>query len=329
MASIYKRASGYWYIKFKADGRWIYRSLGVKTRRAAEQAKRNFLASEFAPSPDEQITWDRLWPLYDRWARAHLSRRTIETRLWAIGSWRRHSTKNQPATVTLQDVEAFKTAMLEAGRTPNTVNCALRGMQAFLSRCQKQGWYDGPNPWAQTEQVRVTRRLPVWLDGDDMGRVLTVAEEHGREAHLLFALGIFAGMRKQEITDARWDWIDWARSTIAIQGKGSKRRVVPLHQRLREILQLYRQESGWIVAPHCQPGRDRYRYDPVKLFRAVANAAGVPHITPHVLRHTFASQLVSAGVDLFKVQKWLGHSSPVTTQIYAHLREADDDINRF
>jgi len=61
---------------------------------------------------------------------------------------------------------------------------------------------------------------------------------------------------------------------------------------------------------------------------SVCKQAGVPWVTPHVLRHTFASQLAMAGVSLYKISQWLGHSDFKTTQIYAHLQASDDDIDR-
>ena len=72
----------------------------------------------------------------------------------------------------------------------------------------------------------------------------------------------------------------------------------------------------------------RYRYDFKKAFCSVCREADVPWVTPHVLRHTFASQLAMAGVSLYKISKWLGHSDFETTQIYAHLQASDDDIDR-
>ncbi|HDD24105.1 MAG TPA: hypothetical protein ENF52_01555 [Chloroflexi bacterium] len=70
-----------------------------------------------------------------------------------------------------------------------------------------------------------------------------------------------------------------------------------------------------------------YRYDFKKGFAAVCKEAGLDWVTPHTLRHTFASQLAIAGVSLYKISKWLGHSNFSTTQIYAHLQASDEEIN--
>jgi site-specific recombinase XerD len=106
-----------------------------------------------------------------------------------------------------------------------------------------------------------------------------------------------------------------------------------LNSRLRGILQEYQSDNPaeFIVYPNM-PEKDgaetSYRVDFTEAFRTVVTTAGLADVTPHVLRHTFASQLAIAGVSIFKISAWLGHASVVTTQIYAHLSPDDDDINR-
>jgi integrase len=80
--------------------------------------------------------------------------------------------------------------------------------------------------------------------------------------------------------------------------------------------------------PETEPNGRGYRVDPKKSFATVVRAAGVSWCTPHILRHTFASQCVIAGIDLYRVSQWLGHSSITTTQIYAHLLPGDRMINK-
>jgi site-specific recombinase XerD len=77
------------------------------------------------------------------------------------------------------------------------------------------------------------------------------------------------------------------------------------------------------------PGKHRYRYEFKKVFRSVIEEAGLQGVTPHVLRHTFASQLAMSGVSLYRISQWLGHADFKTTQVYAHLSPHDEDINSF
>ena len=107
-------------------------------------------------------------------------------------------------------------------------------------------------------------------------------------------------------------------------------RPIPLNLKLNDILTPYRKESGYLLDSDF-PEEERsnlLRYDFKNSFKRIVEKAGLPWVTPHVLRHTFASQLAKAGVSLYKIQQWLGHSDPKTTMIYAHLQAQDDEINK-
>lgn len=157
--------------------------------------------------------------------------------------------------------------------------------------------------------------------------------------HLLCALGVYTGMRKNELANARWSWIDFkGRGRILIQNEGrfqtksGKPRKISMSSRLRAILERYDEDGDrYILAPDNSPKKSttQYRTDFTWAFDTVKEAAGVDWITPHKLRHTFASQHAIAGVSLYKIGTWLGHADMKATQIYAHLSPDDDDIDSF
>jgi integrase len=185
-------------------------------------------------------------------------------------------------------------------------------------------------------RLKVDRNPPKYLQKDEIDRLLETAATHGRNMHLVFGLGIYAGLRKNEIVNARWEWFSFKRKLITLsshdgfQLKDSESRTIPLHERLYRILEPHRKKEGFLFIPHKEtPGRHRYRYEFNRPFENVLKRAGLEWVTSHVLRHTFASQLAIAGVSLYKISKWLGHSDVKTTQIYAHLQTHDEDINRF
>lgn len=171
--------------------------------------------------------------------------------------------------------------------------------------------------------------------------MLETAEAHSRNMHLLFAIGLFCGLRKNELINAKWNWIDFkgagrvlVKSSGRFRTKCGKDRKVPLSKRLRPILERYAVHSpdGFILYPE-QAEKDgtetKYRVDFTDAFRRICKAAGVEWVTPHRLRHTFASQLAIAGVSIYKISNWMGHADVKTTMIYAHLSPDDDDINAF
>jgi len=92
----------------------------------------------------------------------------------------------------------------------------------------------------------------------------------------------------------------------------------------------YRRPSGFVLKPRLAYGPEkRYRWEFSKVFAVLLAEAKVPAwVTPHVLRHTFASLAAQAGISLYKIGTWMGHSSTEVTEIYAHLAAYDPDINR-
>jgi integrase len=99
---------------------------------------------------------------------------------------------------------------------------------------------------------------------------------------------------------------------------------------LLDLLRKHARAAGFVVSPKVQGyAGKRYRYNPSRLFHRVRAAAGLDKkITPHVLRHTFASIAAQAGVSLYKIGSWLGHTMAEVTEIYAHLAQYDKDIER-
>lgn len=347
MASIYKRANGVYYCKFRQHGKWHYRSLRTRNRRQAEKELAEIetrLRSQPAPTPQKNITFAKLRTLYMEWAAGHRRPQTIDSRGRALERFPVLAGVATVGAVQPSHVETFKRKYLEGAEPlnravgPRTVNEALGALRAVVYRAQRQKWYTGPNPFAHVEMLPEPKRRPAWLTKEQIEAVLDAAELHSRNAHLFFAQCLYAGMRKDEAINARWEWYDLDKGLIHIaEGHGWKpktgNRTLPLHSRLHEILTLYgppQSGQGYLVAPEKGVGTYRYRFDIRKTFAAVAAAAKVEGMTPHVLRHTFASWLAMAGVSLWKISQFLGHTTMSTTQIYAHLRpEGDEDIERF
>ena len=154
--------------------------------------------------------------------------------------------------------------------------------------------------------------------------------------YIVFALGIYAGLRKIEIVNARWEWFDFDNKLIVIKEhddfrlKDYESRTLPFHHKLTDILSPIKMKDGFLLSSgRKSDGKYRYRYEFKKLFKKVVTVAKLEWVTPHVLRHTFGSQLAMAGVSIYKISQWMGHSHVETTKIYAHLQKQDEDINSF
>lgn len=128
-----------------------------------------------------------------------------------------------------------------------------------------------------------------------------------------------AGARFDEVASLQWRQISFDADTIMLHGKGDKERLVPLPPFAKWILMDCRKAPRSLVFRNSKTGR---AYTSLKsLFRGASSRAGLHGLTPHKLRHSFATDLLETTGDLRLVQKLLGHESVNTTQIYAHVRK--------
>lgn len=351
MARLYRRpnkSGGKYYIDYFEDGNRVRRSLNTTVLKIAKQRRADILRGKL------DLKWGRdtkdipaaeFWTKYTDWARDHKSPRTVERETTHWEQFLEYLEPESLGSVTRQDVEKFKKHLIDKRKLANvTVNDTLRRLQALYNRAKKMEWYDGHNPFNGVDKLPTEERDPKYLTADQRDALIEAARKSSRDVYLFCALCAFTGMRTKEAVYSRWEWFDFEQGSITVKGdhkgefttKSKKFRTIPLHTRLRDILEPLRRDTGYLLKPEkTEPGKWRIRYEPRGAFRTVAKEAGVlldekgnRFCTPHVLRHTFASLLVNSGVSLYKVSRWLGHKDFKTTQIYAHLEPQDDDIDR-
>lgn len=178
----------------------------------------------------------------------------------------------------------------------------------------------------KTERLPVPKRLPQVLTHAEAFAVVNAAENVLWKC--FFSLLYFVGLRLAEAGGLRWNDINWTSKTVMVRGKGDKFRLVPLTDGmadgLKELKAQKMPEPGAYIF-HNPATRRPYWYRGA-LQRAV-DAAGVKkHVTPHMFRHTCATELLKRGEGISNVQALLGHSTIAVTQIYTHLNV--DDLRR-
>ena len=192
------------------------------------------------------------------------------------------------------------------------------------------------NPARSLPSPRVPKTLPRAMTLPDTERLLDAADEppFPERDRALFELLYATGMRVSEAAGLDLEDVDFASRLLRVTGKGNKERIAPFGEAAEEALAAYlplRQERRGRVA-------DRGDGDPVfvnarggrlttrsmaRLLKRRLRAAGLPsEISPHALRHSFATHLLEAGADLRAIQELLGHASLSTTQKYTHLDAA-------
>jgi len=166
------------------------------------------------------------------------------------------------------------------------------------------------------------QKLPIVLNRSEVQKLFEVTTNIKHK--VVLGLLYYAGLRLSEVRNLRWQDIDFEREIIHIkQTKGENERVVFLHRRLKEILMDYGiRKSGLVLI--SERGK-RYNERTIQqIVKNMARKAGIKKkVTPHTLRHSFATHLLEAGADIRYIQQLLGHKSLRTTQIYTHVANRD------
>lgn len=343
MAGLTKRGK-VWYATWYVDGRHVKQSLKTTSRaRAVEKLKEIEATLDKGENPKRRLDSGidtftaALYPYLDQHKRPYTAK-TLKHEWKHFTEWL-DGLKLSDATPAR--VREYKELLLRQGYANSTVRSTLLALSSIFSTAIKDmHLFSGPNPVkgiglpkSEGEGQHIK-----YLEVEERAALLAAAEGHSPDLHLVMALGALAGLRKNEIVNAQWAWVNFTGNRLDVQAggrfntKSGRARSIPLNAQLRAVLERYRPAAaaGYIIYPGNpeKASTTAYRVDFTEAFSTVCKAAGVGWATPHTLRHTFASHLAMAGVSLYKIGRWLGHSDAKTTQIYAHLAPQDGDIDR-
>jgi integrase/recombinase XerD len=242
--------------------------------------------------------------------------------------------ETEASALTLQQLEELVRAMMTEGKSPRSVARAVacyRGFYRFLL-------IDGRIAASPAEDLRPPRAwkvLPRYLSVEDVDRLLSqpdVTTPRGVRDRALIELIYATGMRVSELVALRPADINLDASYLTCTGKGDKQRIVPIGDEAARWVSQYMREARHILlgkrrsprvfvnARGGGPGLTRVGF--WKILKGYAKQSGITHgLSPHMLRHSFATHLLERGADLRAIQMMLGHADLSTTQIYTHVLE--------
>lgn len=244
------------------------------------------------------------------------SRRTIDTYVAHVARFARHFGRS-PELLGPDEVRAYQLQLLERKASWSQFNQAVCALRYFYG-----------TTLGRTEQLPMIafgkrpKKLPCVLSPEEVTQVLEAARA-GRE-RTLFMTTYACGLRLSEAIHLQVPDIDSARMLVHVrQGKGNKDRLVPLSPRLLEELRVYwrmHRPPLWLFGSSRRDG-PFHTGSVQRLFRQAVTKAGLRKpATMHTLRHSFATHMLEAGVDVMTLQKILGHRQLSTTALYLHLR---------
>lgn len=206
--------------------------------------------------------------------------------------------------------------------SPTSRNTALCSLNAFYDYTRQTGARRSAHPSREIPRMRRNRSIPKALEPAEQDRVVVIAKAAGLLVESLVLSMLYAGLRKEEARTLEWGDVEaWTR--LRIIGKGGNERIIPLHDRLTTALRAWSTQCDdprWVFpSPRLRPRPLSKSWVALKLWE-IGDLADVENLYPHALRHTFATNLVEAGVDVRTVQELLGHESLETTTIYLKVR---------
>jgi integrase/recombinase XerD len=233
-----------------------------------------------------------------------------------------------------RDLEAFVRAQMASGLSPRSIArliACVRGFYKFATAEHKLQ----RNPAEDLRSPRAWATLPKFLSLDEVDRLLAqpdVTTPRGLRDKALIEVLYATGLRVSELIALRAGDLNLEDGYLTCIGKGDKQRMVPLGQEAIEWVRRYLREgrsallkgksSPWLFV-NARDGAALSRVGFWKILKAYGLAAGITQrLSPHVLRHSFATHLLDRGADLRMIQVMLGHADLSTTQIYTHVLEA-------
>lgn len=245
--------------------------------------------------------------------------------------------------VSVEELRIFVSRLADGSFASDGQPCSKRSlarklstMRSFFRHAADDGIVE-TDPAATLRTPRLPKRLPAVLSPEEMSKVLRAVPGRGALAlrdRAMFELLYSSGLRTRELLELRLCDLDFATGEVRVKGKGRKERVVPFGRPARHALEVYisdgRGELVRRLPDRAREGQDRVFVSrngrPLspsdvrrRLLNIMARSGVATKVSPHTLRHSFATHLLEGGADLRSIQELLGHASLNTTQVYTHV----------
>jgi len=255
-----------------------------------------------------------------------LSNNTLSSYQDNLKQFEKHFKNQSILKLTENDIRKFISNINKTEKTKSHYLTVLNSFYAFLLDENKINI----NPCENIKQPKVPKKLPNYLTIEEVDKLLDIrlndplAYRNKAMLELLYS----SGVRISELIELKLNNIDFTDELIRVMGKGSKERIIPLGEEAIKYLSLYvNQYRNLILKTKTSEylfinnfGNKMSRQGFFKILKKLCNDQGIENnISPHTLRHSFATHLLNNGADLRVIQELLGHSDISTTQIYTHI----------
>lgn len=241
-----------------------------------------------------------------------------------------------PLSVKLEDLEHFAAMLSDHGISAKSQARILSGVRSFYRYLVLDGYLD-VDPTELLESPHLPQHLPEYLSTEEVNALensIDLTSNEGHRNRAIIEVFFSCGLRVSELTNLKLSDLFLTQGFIRVNGKGGKQRLVPISERAIHELELWFDDRRQM---NIKPGEEDYvflnrrghhltRTMILIMVKRQAEAAGIKKtISPHTLRHSFATALLKGGADLRIIQELLGHADLGTTEIYTHM---DDESLR-
>ena len=262
--------------------------------------------------------------------RAEATQTAYLSDLDAFIDWAVERDLRRPADVTMRALRDYLAFMTERGDQRTSIIRRRASLRGYFAWMVQRGHLE-ESPAARLSAPRPNHRLPKIVVREQLDTLLD--DDWGDDAWSTMDRAVCevlygAGLRVSELCGLNLVSVDFRQGLLRVLGKGRKERIVPLHRRGLDAVQLWIADAREDVMRANSPpeglffNRRGNRLGPRDVRRILDNRTARGHVHPHALRHTYATHLLEGGADLRVVQELLGHESLTTTQIYTHVSKS-------
>ncbi|MBC1418567.1 site-specific tyrosine recombinase XerD [Listeria fleischmannii] len=254
--------------------------------------------------------------------------------LYFANSYKKTTDDAHFENVKREDIVTFINEARSEGKSPRTIARYIASLRSFFHFLLHDGQIKG-DPMIQIETPKQAKSLPKVLSLDEVEKLLDAPDANtplGLRDQAMLEVLYATGLRVTELVQLKMDDLHLHMGFIQTIGKGNKERIIPLGKIATTVLEEYlrkgrpklrkpTERNDFVFLNHHGRGLTRQGF--WKILKQLATKTGIEkQITPHTLRHSFATHLLENGADLRSVQELLGHSDISTTQIYTHVTKA-------
>ena len=273
----------------------------------------------------------------------NLSVHTVSSYQRDLEQWRDFATGGKidtftPLDVTTNDLRVWVSHLATTGATSRTIRRKIQTLRAFY-RYLNRYHNIKENPAAELQLSRDKKSLPVYIKPGETQSMLDCQWDKedfiSTRDHLIILMFYSTGMRSSELETLTDVNVDSKRCELKVIGKRNKERIIPFGKEMQEVIDIYRAlrddltgytPERFFTRPTGEPMYRKLIYNIVHRELNDANTHSSRQ-SPHVLRHSFASDMLNNGADLTAVQQLLGHQSLATTQVYTHITYRELKLN--